>query len=163
MNDMPVYTIARVFNAPREVVFDAWADRDKMAQWSGPPGATLTVVSGTIEEGVTMLTRSDHPQMGTTYTLAVWREVKPNDRIVWEQSFANEQGEVIQTDFFPHWPPVLLTEVDFEDEVDGTRVTLRWTPIEGTQEEIDEFARQMAMMDLGWGGSFDKLEELLSG
>lgn len=161
MSDVPVFTITRVFTAPCEVVFDAWADPQKMSAWSGPPGATLTNLSGDIAEGSLMHTRSDHPQMGTTYTLALWREVKPHARIAWEQSFANEEGEKMVPEFFPAWPLTLLTEVDFEDLGEETRVTLRWTPIEGSDKDIAEFARQMSSMEQGWGGSFDKLDEFL--
>ncbi len=162
MTEMPVFTITRMFDAPREKVFDAWANPAKMAQWSGPPGATLTTLSGEIAEGSMLHTRSDHPQMGTTYTLALWREVKPHHRIVWEQSFADEAGEKTRPGFFPAWPLTLLTEVDFEDFGERTRVTLRWTPIEGSDEDLAEFARQMTSMEQGWGGSFAKLEAFLS-
>lgn len=162
MAETPVFMISRLFDAPIERVFDAWADQQKMAQWSGPPGATLTPLSGDIEEGSVMHTRSDHPEMGTTYTLALWREVTPPSRIAWEQSFADEDGNKIRPGFFPAWPLTLLTEVDFEPVDDGTRVTLTWTPIEGSDEDIAEFERQMGSMEMGWGGSLDKLAEFLS-
>lgn len=161
MTGKPVFMISRVFNAPIEQVFDAWTDQNKMAHWSGPPGAKLTPLSGSIAEGSLMHTRSDHPDMGTTYTLAFWREVRPHSRIVWEQSFADEKGEKIRPSFFVHWPLTMLTEVDFEPVEDGTRITLTWTPIEATAEDIAEFERQMGSMKMGWGGSFDKLAELL--
>ena len=162
MSDVPVFTITRVFDAPRARVFDAWADQAKMAAWSGAPGAKLTVLSGDIEEGSLMHTRSDHPQMGTAYTLALWREVCPVERIAWEQSFADEHGEKTRPSFFPSWPLTLLTEVDFEEAGEGTRVTLTWTPIEATDEDLAEFAKQMESMKQGWGGSFAKLDEYLA-
>ena len=145
MADVPVFMISRIFEAPIEEVFDAWADQEKMAAWSGPPGAKLTPLSGDIEEGSLMHTRSDHPEMGTTYTLALWRE-----------------GDKIRPSFFPHWPLTLLTEVDFESIDSGTRITLTWTPIEATPEDIAEFERQMGSMKMGWGGSLDKLAEMLA-
>lgn len=162
MADVPVFMITRVFEAPIDTVFDAWADQEKMAMWSGPPGAKITPLSGAIEEGSLMHSRSDHPDMGTTYTLALWREVRPHSRIAWEQSFADEAGEKIRPSFFPAWPLMLLTEVDFEEVGSGTRITLTWTPIEGTPEDFAEFGRQMASMEMGWGGSLDKLAEMLA-
>lgn len=159
----PVFTITRLFAAPRDVVFDAWADKEKMRLWSGPPGATLTNLSGDIKPGSLMHTRSDHPEMGTTYTLALWREVTPVSRIVWEQSFADEDANKVKPFFFDAWPLTLLTEVDFSEESDGTRVTLTWKPIEGSEEDIAGFIEQMSNMEMGWGGSFDMLEEFLAG
>ena len=35
--------ITRVFDAPRELVFDAWTDREAVAQWFGPNGFTMTL------------------------------------------------------------------------------------------------------------------------
>ena len=36
------FTITRTFNAPREVVWKAWTDRDALAQWWGPDGFRTT-------------------------------------------------------------------------------------------------------------------------
>ena len=36
-------TITRVFNAPRALVFKAWADASELAQWWGPKGFTNPV------------------------------------------------------------------------------------------------------------------------
>lgn len=162
MSDVPVFTISRVFAAPIERVFDAWADSEKMASWSGPPGAKVTPLSGAIEEGSLMHSRSDHPEMGAMHTLALWKEVRRPDRIAWEQSFADENGNKIRPSFFSAWPLTLLTEVDFEAVEGGTRVTLVWTPTEATDEDLAEFAKQMGSMEMGWGGSFDKLDAMLA-
>lgn len=158
---MPVFTITRRFDADIDRVFDAWADPEKMEKWSGPPGATLTRLSGDIEPGSLMHTRSDHPQMGTTYTLAKWLRVDRPTHIAWEQSFADEEGNKVKPFFFPAWPLTLLTEVDFAATGDATMVTLRWTPLDGSDEDIAGFIEQMGAMEQGWGGSFDKLAEML--
>ncbi|WP_336986252.1 SRPBCC domain-containing protein [Altererythrobacter aquiaggeris] len=162
MTDTPVFTITCVFDAPIGDVFDAWADPDKMAAWSGPPGAKLTLLSGEISEGSLMHTRSDHDEMGTNYTLALWTAVQPTSRIAWEQSFADEAGNKIRPSFVPRWPLTLLTDVRFEEVDGGTRVTLTWTPVEATAEDLAEFTKQMASMKGGWSGSFDKLAEFLA-
>lgn len=162
MTDMPVFTITRHFDAAIERVFDAWADPDKIERWSGPPGATLTRLSGDIAVGSLMHTRSDHPGMGTTYTLARWTRIDRPDHIAWEQSFADAEGRKTRPSFFPAWPLTLLTEVDFLASEGGTRIHLRWTPIEATAEDLAVFTEAMAGMAEGWGGSFDKLAEFLS-
>ncbi|MCM8556901.1 SRPBCC family protein [Sphingomicrobium sediminis] len=162
MSDVPVFTIVRTFDADRETVFDAWADPDKMEQWSGPPGAKLTRLSGDIVEGSLMHTRSDHPDMGTTYTLAKWTRIDRPGHIAWEQSFADAEGRKVTPHFFPAWPLTLLTEVDFRDTDGGTEITLKWTPIEASAEAIAVFVEAMGSMEQGWGGSFDKLAEFLA-
>jgi uncharacterized protein YndB with AHSA1/START domain len=39
--DEQLITITRVFDAPRELVFQAWTDPDQLARWFGPAGSDV--------------------------------------------------------------------------------------------------------------------------
>jgi uncharacterized protein YndB with AHSA1/START domain len=162
MSTTPEFTITRRFNAPIERVFAAWADVDQMAQWSGPKGATTVVLSGEVAEGSTMFARGERDGEAYAHTLTRYIEVAPPRRIVWEQSFADEHGNKTEPAFAPGWPVTLLTEVDFEADGDGTVITLRWQPVGATPEQEKMFADNLASMNGGWSGSFDKLDEFLA-
>jgi len=58
----------------------------------------------------------------------------------------------------------MLTIVEFVPEApDATRVTVTWEPYgPATAEEIATFAKARGGMTMGWTGSFDKLEDVLS-
>lgn len=43
--------VMRVFEAPREMVFDAWADPKQLVQWFGPEGFTTTIETFEFCEG----------------------------------------------------------------------------------------------------------------
>ena len=43
--------ITRTFNAPREVVFEAWTDPNHIGHWWGPKGFTLTVLEMDVRPG----------------------------------------------------------------------------------------------------------------
>ena len=43
--------LKRVFNAPRELVFDAWTDPDHIGEWWGPNGFTTTIHEMTVRPG----------------------------------------------------------------------------------------------------------------
>ena len=61
------------------------------------------------------------------------------------------------------WPLELLKTVSFEDEGDGTQVTLTWVPINVTDQERETFLANRESMRQGWTGSFDQLDRLLAG
>ena len=160
---IPEFKIARRFAAPVEAVFDAWADQEKMAQWSGPVGSKVEIIDGEVVQGSRSISRTAGEGFPAMHSLCFWREITPHSRIVWEQSFCDELGNKTGAPFFEHWPLTLLTTVELVARGDQTELTLTWTPIEYTPEALDEFARQMASMTGGWGGSFDKLEAFLAG
>lgn len=159
----PVFTIQRRFAAPIARVFDAWADPAQMAAWSGPAGARVTVVRGEIAPGATLHARQDSDDGAAMYSLCRYREVVPPTRLVYDQSFADADGNIVKAPFFEHWPRVMRTEVTLEADGDGTRLTLTWTPIDATPEEVAQFASIMESMTGGWTGSFDKLDAFLAG
>lgn len=159
----PVFTIHRRFAAPIERVFDAWTDPVQMAAWSGPTGAQLTVLSGEIAPGATMHARQDSAEGDPMYTIARYLEVDRPRRLAYDQSFADQDGNVVKAPFFDHWPHVIRTEVSFAPDGDGTALTLTWTPVRATHEEEAQFASIMESMTGGWSGSFDKLDAFLAG
>jgi uncharacterized protein YndB with AHSA1/START domain len=159
---MPQFVISRLFDAPIQRVFEAWADIERYAQWSGPKGSRVHILSGAIAAGSHLHSTVVHPDLPIMYTWCAYREIDRPRRIVWEQSFADAEGNITGAPFFEHWPRKLLTELDFIEKDGGTELTLRWTPIEATPEAIEMFVKQMTSMKGGWGGSFDELEAYLA-
>lgn len=162
MSQTPEFIITRRFAAPIERVFAAWADAEQMAAWSGPKGSRTVVLSGEVAEGSTMFARAEQDGEAYAHTLTRYLEIVPPRRIVWEQSFADENGNKTEPAFAPGWPVTLLTEVDFEANGDETVITLRWKPIDATPAQEQMFADNLASMNGGWNSSFDKLDEFLA-
>ena len=161
--DVPVFVITRQFAAPPKQVYQAWADPVKMAQWSGPKGATVQILQGSQAVGQTTIARTASPDGPEMFSLCLWRELSPDRRVVWEQSFCTRDGVKCAPPFFDDWPQTLLTEATLEPRDGGTFLTLTWTPIEYTEAALAMFSRQMASMTGGWGGSLDKLDAWLAG
>lgn len=83
--------------------------------------------------------------------------------IVYTQQFCDEKQQVIGAPFFTYWPLTMLTTVELVAEApDRTRVRLRWEPQEASAADTAEFVNQRGSMTMGWTGSFDKLEALVS-
>ena len=49
------YTMERIFNAPRDIVWKAWTEPERIAQWWGPRGFTTTVKEMNVTPGGTWL------------------------------------------------------------------------------------------------------------
>lgn len=158
------FVINRSFEAPRDLVFRMWADKSNLFRWLPPEGMRMEILDGEIQAGQRIFYRM-RGESAEILGRIEYREISRPDRIVYSQQFCDEKENVVRHPMVPTWPASMLTTVSFAEEGNGqTRVTVRWEP-EGvaTAEEIAAFVRMRGSMTQGWSGSFDKLEEILSG
>lgn len=154
--------IRRTFDAPRDLVFRAWTDADHLARWWGPRGYTCHSGKLDLRPGGSYhygMTSADGHAMWGLWTI---REVVPPQRLVWENSFSDEKGQVARAPFAPDFPlRVLSTAIFAEHEGGGTLLTLRAVPLDATEAERKVFKGMHGSMQKGWGGSLDQLAEHL--
>ncbi len=158
------FTISRVFDAPRGLVFNCFTDAAHMAHWWGPKG--IEIVNGKMDfrVGGTYHYGMKRPDGGIMWGRFAFREIVPPSRIVFLNSFSDEAGAVTRAPFFGgKWPLEMLTVFSFEEtEANKTKFTLTWTPHDATAEEQDVFAANHASATAGWAGSFEKLDAHLA-
>jgi uncharacterized protein YndB with AHSA1/START domain len=158
----PEFRIERVFDAPRERVWSAWTDPVKVAQWFGPKGCTVEVLASDFRPGGSLRARMQQGEY-TYYGKFVYREIVAPERLAYEHGFADPEGNFTASPFGGEWPLRLYTVVTLEELGDKTKLVLTWTPLEASAAEEAAFAHNLDSMTGGWGGSFDKLDELLAG
>jgi uncharacterized protein YndB with AHSA1/START domain len=156
------FTMSHIFRASRQKVWDAWTRPEILAQWFGPKGSTMTIVSADIRPGGMVHSHMDMPGGLRLWAKFVYREVTPPSRLVWEHSFSDEQANITGSPFGGDWPRILLNTVIFEDAGPDTRVRLISKPLDATPAEQAEFRGAMDSMTGGWGGSYEVLEQLLA-
>lgn len=162
-NPEEVFEITRIFDAPRELVWKAWTEPDRIAQWMGPKGSEKgRVLRHELKPGGVLLSSmiaNGHEMWGKH----VYREVIPISRLVWVHSFSNEKGELARHPMAPLWPLELLTTLTLEEMGQKkTKLTLTWVPINATAEEREVFRQAKPSMQGGWSGSFDQLDAYLT-
>ena len=157
------FEISRVFDAHRERVWDAWTKPEQLALWLSPEGATSEVKHFELKPGGYLHSKLTAPDGSISWGKNTYREIDPPSRLVWEQGFSNEAGEIVPAPFPMPWPSLLLTTVVLDDEGAKTRVTLTWEPINPTKEEWESFAQMLPSMNGGWTGAFDQLDAFLAG
>jgi uncharacterized protein YndB with AHSA1/START domain len=139
-------TIARVFDAPRELVWKAWTEPEQLARWWGPrgwsnpleritmdvrPGGAFSVTSVSDEDGSEMTSRG------------VYREVAEPERLVFDEPAEDA------------WHEGAVTVVTFTERSEGrTEVVLQAT-IQTTDE-------MRVLAEAGMAGSLDRLAEHLT-
>ncbi len=139
--------ITRIFEAPRERVFNAWTDPDQVAAWFGPehmdtPRDRIHIdmrVGGRYE--LTMVRRDGGAEFAIGYDIV---ELVEPELIVLRSDPMPEMGM--------HEPTVV--RVEFHDHGPKTRMTLTDSP---HQPEARGHA------EAGWNAAFAKLETFVAG
>jgi uncharacterized protein YndB with AHSA1/START domain len=156
------FVITRMFDAPREKVWLCFTEPQRMKEWFGPKGSTVVESNMDFRVGGTYhgaLRSGDGPVMWAKF---VYREIVPRERLVWVHSFSDAAGGLTRHPLSPTWPLQLLTTVTFEDAGAGkTKVTLRWSPLDATDEEQKTFDASLDGCHAGWSGSFEQLDAYL--
>ena len=158
---MTTFTITRIFDAPRPLVFECWTMPEHLVRWLSPTGFTSEMLHSDIQPGGynhECLTAPDGSKLFGKYT---FEEISPVERIVYINAFADAEGNLIHHPMSPTWPLKLITTVTLAEVGNKTELTLTWVPRGQTDEEEATFAQSLESCKMGWGGSFDKLEEHL--
>ena len=106
--------MTRAFDAPRELVFEAWTNPEHVRQWWGPRGATIVTCEADVRPGGVWRYVTSSESGEVVPLTGVYQEVTPPERIVHTEIYDVEpfnQGD----------PPV--TTVTFTEEDGRTLVT----------------------------------------
>src|SRR5579885_3371477 len=88
------FVTSRVFNAPRELVFDAWTQQRHLTQWFAPKGFDILAGKMDLRPGGTYhygLRSPDGMEMWGKWT---FKEIKRPERLVVVTSFSDRQGGI---------------------------------------------------------------------
>src|SRR5580704_1669287 len=151
----PAVRIARVFTAPREVVFNAWIDPDQVAAWWAPEGCDVpreTVDIDARAGGRIHFSIVDPARVASVPVRFEIVEIAAPELLVFASEAMPEVGLL-----------AMVTRVEFEDAGEGTRVTVTQGPqteavrvhrradslVEATRRRADEFVRSPVAMAYG--------------
>jgi uncharacterized protein YndB with AHSA1/START domain len=113
------FVMERIFDAPRELVFQAFSACERIARWWGPTGWTLPVCQMDFRPGGVWLYCMRGPAGEEGCGKAVYREIVEPERIVYTDAFADAEGNVLA-----EMPEMLIT-VTFAEHDGKTKLTNR--------------------------------------
>ena len=157
------FVISRTYSVPRDRLWKAFTDPALMQKWWGPKGATVTVSKMDLRPGGRYhycMRTSDGTEM---WGRQVFREIAAPERLVFINSFSDENGGLTRHPFGPTWPIEMMTVFAFTDAGPGkSTFTVTWTPLNPTPPERATFDAGQASMTGGWTGTLDQLADYLA-
>jgi uncharacterized protein YndB with AHSA1/START domain len=145
--------IERVFDAPRERVFDVFTQPEHLRKWWGPKIVAIAFADFEAHPGGKIFIAERRPDGAMDYIAGVVREIERPSRVVFAIHFADADGRRVAppagAGLPENWDDEIVTLVTFSAEGRRTRMTIH--ALSGFTPEWGEMAR------LGWGESLDKL------
>lgn len=137
-------TIKKVFNAPVELVWNAWTKSEHIIQWWAPNGMKIEVVEHNFKVGGKWKYTMPMPDGNLFVSEGKYLEIIPCKKIV------------TTADFMPMTEGVEL-HVEFEQDGDKTNFTF------SVIHASEEYCKQQEKMGFynGWGSAFNRLETLV--
>lgn len=156
------FVLERVFNAPRELVYEAWAKAEHLAQWWGPKGFLLENISLDFKPGGMFHYSLQTPDGSKIWGKFIYKEMSAPEKIVFVNMFSDAAGNRTRNPWMPEWPLEILNTVTFADIEGKTMLNITSRPLNATATEMDKFIKERPGMQGGYKGALDKLENLLT-
>lgn len=137
--------ITRVLDAPRDLVWKAWTENERMKQWSAPKGFTIPVSEGDLRPGGAWKACMRKPDGTELWLGGVYREIDEPKRLVFTHAWLDENGNP---------GPETLVTVTLTERGRKTEMNFRQSGFDSVESREGHAG--------GWNECFDKLEELLA-
>ncbi len=153
--------LVKEFDAPQQLVFDAWTQVQHLNQWMFPmQGCTCEYVSADITDNGTSLHKITMPNGMEMWLFTKFETVSPPDRLVFFQYMSNPQGDILPNPHMPTWPKDMRATLAFEAIGNRTKLTFYWEPINPTREEAETFESMREQN--GWSAGLEQLASYLA-
>ena len=159
-NPLP-FTITRHFNAPLDLVFEAFSKAEHLANWWGPKGMDIDAHAFDFRPGGRFHYSMTNEHGDTMYGLMQFTDILPKEKIVFINSFADKDGNILPPPFPDPWPSEMYHVITLSGDHQKTKLTLTSTPIHASDTERQTFIDGFDSMKEGYGGSFDQLDDYL--
>lgn len=136
--------ITRTFDAPRELVFKAWTEPERIKQWLAPRGFKIPVAEGELRPGGKWRQSMVAPDGMQLWLGGVYKEITPPERLVFTHAWDDPTGKP---------GPETTCSVVLTERNGKTEMTFRQGPFATSDSK--------AQHNDGWGQCFDRLGELL--
>jgi uncharacterized protein YndB with AHSA1/START domain len=141
--------VARTFNAPAHIVFDAWTKSEHLKRWWAPKSF-----------GVSLFECEQDLRVGGTYRFAFGRDPKDPEVFSGRYVEVDPPSRLVLTQLYERMPDVgdVLVTAEFEETQGGTHLTLR--QLFPSKEALE--GALASGMERGMRVTLDQLDELVA-
>lgn len=142
--------ITRIYDAPRELVFKAWSDKEHLSHWYAPRGCTVVFYNHDFRKGGTFLCSIQNPMSHDCVCIGIYREIAEPEKIVYSLFFADKAGnfiEPLQAGMDADWPRETIVTVTFAEYEGKTKLTLHQTVPESIAKRTGAYPSWIDMLD----------------
>ena len=138
-------TIKKVFDAPIDLVWEAWTNPDHIANWWAPHGMKVEVVEHSFKIGGIWKYTMPMPDGNLFISEGKYLEIEPERKIVTTANFR---------------PMTENVEMHVLFEADGDKTNFTFSVV----HETEEYCKQQEEMGFynGWGSAFERLVSALN-
>ena len=151
--------IERVFDAPRERVFDAFTQPEHLRRWWGPTVVGIPLAEFDARPGGKIFIAERSSDGAMNYIAGVVREIERPSRLVFAIHFADADRRRVapptRAGLPGDWADEIVSSVTLRAEGRRTRVIIR-------VQRTSVTAAWLEMARAGWGQSLDKLGHALA-
>lgn len=142
--------IEETFDADIEKVFQAWTDPEQLMQWYAPDGCTIRFKTLQIRKGGKFHSCISNPQYGDCWSIGEYREIVPNQKLVFTLINADENGIPVNPTtpgMDPDWPGETLVTVTFSAINGKTHLQLHQTVLQELAKKTGAYPSWLQMLN----------------
>jgi uncharacterized protein YndB with AHSA1/START domain len=156
------FKYTRVFDAPRALIWETLTKSEHLLRWWGPKGMSVRVHCLDLMPGGLFHYSMVVPGGKQMWGKWIYREISPTSRLVFVQSFSDEEAGVTRHPMAPDWPREVLSTFELTEENGKTTLHMTGVPVTPTEAERAIFESSIDSMRKGFDGTWSVLDEYLA-
>ncbi len=150
------FSLVYEFDAPKKMVFEAFATAEALNEWWGPVEAHNTVISLDFRPGGIFHFKMDFSG-NISYGRFVFGKINRYDLLEFTNSFADENANVADAPFDFDFPRETFYRLHFIERNGKTILSMTGQPVKASDVQMNGFNSINSDMQRGWGATFDNL------
>ncbi|MGF7037647.1 SRPBCC family protein [Mucilaginibacter lappiensis] len=142
--------ITHLFDAPREVVFQAWTAPEQLKHWYAPDGCSIEFKSIDTTKGGNFHSCIHDPVHGDCWIKGTYLEILPDQKLVFTMVMSDEGGNSVSSvtaGKTEDWPEAQITTVTFESVGGQTKVSIHQTVSEEEAKKTGAYQSWIKMLN----------------